>query len=119
MEPRLDPKATPGAYEAILGVEKYVRGSGLEQPLLELVRMRASQINQCAYCINMHSREARAAGETEQRLYALMAWRETPYFTDRERAALAWTESVTRVADTQVPDDVYEIVKSQFSRPRS
>jgi AhpD family alkylhydroperoxidase len=87
----------------------------IERPLFELVKIRASQINGCAYCIDMHTKDARLAGETEQRLYALNAWRETPFFTDRERAALEWTEAVTRVADTHVPDDVHARVAAQFT----
>ncbi|HXD75977.1 MAG TPA: carboxymuconolactone decarboxylase family protein [Vicinamibacterales bacterium] len=87
----------------------------LDHKLFELVKIRASQINGCAYCIDMHTKDARAAGETEQRIYALNAWRETPFFTDRERAALEWTEAVTRVADTHVPDDVFEKVRAVFS----
>jgi AhpD family alkylhydroperoxidase len=87
----------------------------LDPKLFELVKIRASQINGCAYCLDMHTKDARAAGETEQRIYALNAWRETPFFTDRERAALEWTEAVTRVADTHVPDDVYERAASQFT----
>jgi len=87
----------------------------LEHSLLKLVEIRASQINGCAYCLDMHTKDARAAGETEQRIYALSAWRETPFFTDRERAALEWTEAVTLVAETRVPDDVYEEVRQQFS----
>ncbi|MCL6516125.1 MAG: carboxymuconolactone decarboxylase family protein [Alicyclobacillus sp.] len=97
------------------GLEQYLRGSGLEHSLLELVKTRASQINGCAYCIDMHTKDARAAGETEQRLYALSAWRETPFFTERERAALAWTEAVTNVTDGHVPDEVYTWARSQFS----
>lgn len=89
----------------------------IEPGLFELVKMRASQLNGCAYCIDMHSKDARAAGETEQRLYALSAWHETPFFTDRERAALEWTEAVTRVGDTHVPDDVYKRVRAQFDEP--
>ena len=88
--------------------------ASLERPLFELVKIRASQINGCAYCIDMHTKDARLAGETEQRIYALNAWRETPFFTDRERAALEWTEAVTRVADTHVPDDVHARVAAQF-----
>jgi AhpD family alkylhydroperoxidase len=88
---------------------------GLERPLFELVKIRASQINGCAYCIDMHTKDARLAGETEQRIYALNAWRETPFFSDRERAALEWTEAVTRVADTHVPDEIFERVKAHFS----
>ena len=116
MQPRLDyTRLAPGARTAMLGLEKYVREAGLETALLELVRMRASQINHCAFCIDMHSKDARAAGETEQRLYALNAWRETPFFTERERAALEWTEAVTLVRETQVPDDVYARVSPHFS----
>jgi AhpD family alkylhydroperoxidase len=98
-------KAAPGALQAMLALEGYVKKSSrLEASLLELVRMRASQINGCAYCLDMHSKDARAGGETEQRLYVLDAWRETPFFTDRERAALAWTEAVTLVSQSHVPD---------------
>src|SRR5215831_3656644 len=86
----------------------------LDRRLFELVKIRASQINGCAYCIDMHTKDARHAGETEQRIYALNAWRETPFFTDRERAALAWTEAVTRVGDSHVPDELYERVAAQF-----
>jgi AhpD family alkylhydroperoxidase len=99
----------------MLGLEKYVHTSGLEHSLLHLIKMRASQINGCAYCLDMHSKDARAAGETEQRLYLLDAWRESPGYTDRERAALAWTESLTRIAKTHAPDADYEQVKGQFS----
>lgn len=116
MEARLDAyKHAPGARTAMWGLERLVRDSGLETPLLELVRMRASQINGCAYCLDMHSKDARAAGETEQRLYALNAWRETPFFTDRERAAIEWTEAVTEVADSHVPDDIYERAREHFT----
>ena len=108
-------KVAPEAYHAMGGLQRYIRQSGLEQPLLELVRMRASQINGCAFCLDMHSKDARAAGETEQRLYALNAWRETPFYTERERAALEWTEAVTLVSETHVPDGVYEIARKQFS----
>ena len=115
MQARIDyMKAAPDAAKAMYGLEKYLRSCGLEASLMELVKMRASQINGCAYCLDMHSKDARAAGETEQRLYALNAWHETPFFTDRERAALAWTESVTRIADTHAPDDVFEQVREQF-----
>ena len=100
----------------MLVLEGYVkRASGLEPALLELVRMRASQINGCAFCLDMHSKDARANGETEQRLYALNAWRETPFYTDRERAALAWTEAVTLVSQEHVPDSVYEETRQHFS----
>src|ERR671934_169728 len=88
--------------------------ANLDPKLFELVKIRASQINGCAYCLDMHTKDARAAGETEQRIYALNAWRETPFFTDRERAALEWTEAVTRVADTHVPDEIYQRVAAQF-----
>lgn len=116
MEPRLDPsKAAPKAYQAMYGLEMYVRKCGLEMPLLELVKTRASQLNACAYCIDMHTKDARAHGETEQRLYALSAWRETPFFTDRERAALAWTEAVTLVGESHVPDEVFEETRRHFS----
>ena len=86
----------------------------IERPLFELIKIRASQINGCAYCIDMHTKDARAAGETEQRIYALSAWRETPFFTDRERAALEWTEALTQVAETHVPDEIYKRVSAQF-----
>src|SRR5919204_201110 len=88
--------------------------ANLDPKLFELVKIRASQINGCAYCLDMHTKDARAAGETEQRIYALNAWRETPFFTDRERAALEWTEAVTRIADTHVPDEIYQRVAAQF-----
>ena len=116
MEPRVDyPKASPEAFRAMLGLETFVRKSGLERPLVELVKLRASQINGCAYCIDMHSKDARAAGETEQRLYGLSAWRETPFYTARERAALEWTEAITLVSIDHVPDAAYEQARSQFS----
>ena len=117
MNPRLDgQKVVPGAYNAMLGLETYIRkASRLEPSLLELVRMRTSQINGCAFCLDMHSKDARAGGESEQRLYALDAWRETPFFTDRERAALAWTEAVTKVSEGHVADSVYEEVRQRFS----
>lgn len=116
MQPRLNAqKVAPKAYQAMLGLEKYVAGSGLERSLLELVKLRASQMNGCAYCIDMHTKDARAAGETEQRLYAVTAWRETPFFTDRERAALAWTEAVTAIGETNAPDALYEEVRRHFT----
>jgi AhpD family alkylhydroperoxidase len=115
MEQRLDfYKANPAAVKALIGVEERIGKSALEKSLTELVRLRASQINGCAYCLDMHTKDARRAGETEQRIYALSAWRETPFFTERERAALDWTEALTRVADTHVPDDVFERVSKQF-----
>jgi AhpD family alkylhydroperoxidase len=117
MEPRLEAqKVSPAAYQAMLALEMFVRkSSNLEPSLIELVKMRASQINGCAFCIDMRSKDARAEGETEQRLYALNAWRETPFFSDRERAALAWAEAVTLVAEGHVPDEVYEEARQQFS----
>lgn len=116
MEPRIDYKKAPhGMAQAMSAVDRYVKQSGLEPRLVELVKMRASMINGCAYCIDMHSKDARAEGESEQRLYALSAWRETPFFSERERAALEWTESVTLVSQTHVPDDVYERVRQHFA----
>jgi AhpD family alkylhydroperoxidase len=116
MHPRLDyRKAAPQGVAAFRSLEVYVDGCGLERQLLELVKTRASQINGCAYCIEMHTKDARQAGETEQRLYALCAWREAPFFTERERAALAWTEAVTRIADGPVEDAVYEELQRHFS----
>ncbi len=116
MSPRIRyPKVAPGAYAAMLGLEDYVHQCGLEPPLLELVKMRASQLNGCAFCLDMHSKDARAAGETEQRLYLLDAWREAPFYTERERAALAWTEALTQVADSHVPDEVYDEARVHFS----
>src|SRR5918994_6038246 len=107
MQTRLDyGKAAPGSVQAMYKLQKYVDESGLDHALLELVKIRVSQINGCAYCIDMHTKDARAAGETEQRIYALNAWRETPFFSDRERAALEWTEAVTLVSATHVPDEV-------------
>jgi len=116
MQPRIEyATAAPGAVKAMHGLERYLRECGLEPLLLELVKVRASQINGCAYCIDMHTKDARAHGESEQRLYALVAWRETPFFTDRERAALEWTEALTLIADTHVPDEVYERVRPHFT----
>lgn len=116
MQKRMDyAKVAPEGNKAMYALENYVRHCGLEHSLLELVKTRASQINGCAFCLDMHTKDARAAGETEQRLYTLSAWRETPFFTDKERAALAWTEAVTGVADTHVPDDVFELARKHFS----
>jgi AhpD family alkylhydroperoxidase len=113
---RLNPyKASPNGYQAMAALEHFVMSCGIERPLLELVKMRASQINGCAYCLDMHSKDARALGETEQRLYLLNAWREAPFYSERERAALEWTEAITLIAGKQVPDDVYERVAAQFS----
>src|SRR5919112_2491893 len=114
MKTRLDyGKAAPGSVQAMYKLQKYVDESGLEEGLVELVKTRVSQINGCAFCIDMHTKDARAAGETEQRLYALSAWRETPFFTDRERAALTWAEAVTRIGDG-VSDALYAEVRQQF-----
>jgi AhpD family alkylhydroperoxidase len=109
------PKTSPEVFKAMLGLQETVEKSGLEHPLLELVKMRASQINGCAYCLDMHSKDARAAGETEQRLYLLNAWRESPFYSERERAALAWTEALTRIPENDVPDALYDEVRRQFS----
>ncbi|HEX5961302.1 MAG TPA: carboxymuconolactone decarboxylase family protein [Rhodanobacteraceae bacterium] len=109
-------KASPDGFKAMLQLQQHVENSGLEHKLLELVKMRASQINGCAYCLDMHSKDARAMGETEQRLYLLDAWREAPFYSERERAALAWTEALTRISKTKdVPDALYEEVRKQFS----
>jgi AhpD family alkylhydroperoxidase len=116
MKPRLNAyQVAPDAVKALTALEAYVQGSGLEQSLIELVKTRASQINGCAFCINMHTQDARKRGETEERLYLLNAWRESPVYTDRERAALAWTETVTLVSETHVPDEAYEAVRAKFS----
>src|SRR5918998_3289850 len=116
MKTRLDyGKAAPGSVQAMYRLQKYVEESGLEHSLLELVKTRVSQLNGCAFCIDMHTKDARAAGETEQRLYGLSAWREAPYYSERERAALAWAEVVTLISEAGVPDDVYERVREQFS----
>lgn len=116
MEPRIDArKYAQEAQKAMYALEKYLAECGLDQGLMHLLKMRASQINGCAYCIDMHSKDARALGETEQRLYELDAWRETPFYTDRERAALAWIEAVTLVAETHVPGAVYQEVRKEFS----
>lgn len=116
MKPRLNYfAAAPALMQAMLDLEKKVSGSGLEHSLIGLVKTRASQINGCAYCIHMHTRDARAEGETEERLYLLDAWRESPLYSERERAALAWTEALTLVAQTHAPDEVYDAVKANFS----
>lgn len=106
--------ASVAGMKAMLGLQRHVDNCGLEHSLLELVKTRASQINGCAYCLDMHSKDARAAGETEQRLYLLPAWREAPFYSARERAALAWAEAVTRLADGEVPDPLYAQLREQF-----
>ncbi|HTR57401.1 MAG TPA: carboxymuconolactone decarboxylase family protein [Casimicrobiaceae bacterium] len=116
MRSRLDfTKVSPGALKTMLDFEAYLAKCGLDRSLLHLVKMRASQINGCAYCLDMHSKDARADGETEQRLYALDAWRETPFYSDRERSALAWTEALTLISETHAPDGVYEDVRAHFT----
>lgn len=108
-------RTAPDGVAALMGIEDYVRHSGLDPILLDLVRIRASQINGCAYCIDMHTKDARARGETEQRIYALSAWRETSFFTERECAALAWTEALTQIAGKGVPDADYKLARQQFT----
>ena len=116
MQPRINiATVSPGAMQAMLGLETYLRGCGLDIKLLDLIKLRVSQVNGCAYCIDMHWKDLRAAGETEQRLYGLDAWRESPYYSERERAALAWAEAVTRVTDGHVPDEVFEQARGQFN----
>ena len=116
MNARIDlMRVNPGILQAMFALERQIRKSGLDHRLLDLVRMRASQINGCAYCLDMHSKDARANGETEQRLYGLSAWRDTPYYSDRERAALEFTEALTQVADDGVSDALFDRVKAQFS----
>jgi AhpD family alkylhydroperoxidase len=116
MEARLDyAKLAPDAMRALYSLGAYLARCGLEHPLLDLVKIRASQINGCAYCIDMHTKDARAAGETEQRIYALNAWRETPFFSGRERAALEWAETLTLIMNNDVPDEIYDRVREHFS----
>jgi AhpD family alkylhydroperoxidase len=115
MQARLNLQAAPGAYKALLGIEEYLHKCGLEESLLHLIKLRASKINGCAYCLDMHWKDLRSIGENEQRLYSLDAWRECPYYTEREHAALAWTEAVTLVTNGHVPDSVYEEVRPHFS----
>jgi AhpD family alkylhydroperoxidase len=116
MNARIDlTKVNPGIMQAMFGLERQIRKAGLDHRLLDLVKMRASQMNGCAYCLDMHSKDARAAGETEQRLYGLSAWRDTPYYSDKERAALELTEALTRISEHGVADDIYERVRAQFS----
>src|SRR4051812_16914520 len=107
-------RAAPDAHRAMLALQQYVDSTGLEHTLLELVKLRASYLNGCAYCVDMHTKDARVDGETEQRLYAIPVWRETPFFTPRERAALAWTEAVTELGRDGVPDEVYEAARADF-----
>ena len=116
MQQRIDvTKVNPAAYKAVAALQTYVDQSGLDAKLRELIKIRASQINGCAYCLAMHTRDARKLGESDERMHLLNAWREAPIFTARERAALAWTEALTLVAQTHVPDDVYAEVRKQFS----
>jgi AhpD family alkylhydroperoxidase len=116
MKPRMNYyQAAPDTIKALVALEEQIQASGLEKSLIELVKTRASQINGCAFCINMHTQDARKQGETEQRLYLLNAWHESPLYTDRERAALAWTEALTLIAETHAPDDLYEGVRAHFS----
>ena len=116
MDPRIDyTKVSPGLMHAMLGFSRYLEQSGLDRKLIDLVNLRASQINGCAYCIDMHWKDLRAAGEDEQRLYGLDAWEESPYYSDRERAVLAWTEAVTRLKDGRVPDAVFHRARQFFS----
>lgn len=116
MQPRIPfAEAAPEALKAMLGLERYVRTCGLEHSLLHLIKLRASLRNGCAYCVDMHTKDARAAGESEQRLYAVGVWREAPFFTERERAALAWTDALTYVHQEGVPDDLYRSVREHFS----
>jgi AhpD family alkylhydroperoxidase len=116
MQARMDfRKASPQGARALGELHAFVKRCGLDHTLLELVKLRASQINGCAHCIDMHTKELRASGESEQRLYLLDAWEESPFYSDRERAALAWTEAVTRITEGHVPDAVYEQARAQFS----
>lgn len=116
MKSRMDlGKTNAAAYQAMLHLERYVRGSGIDPTLLEMIKIRASQINGCAFCIDMHTKDARLQGETEQRIYALNAWRETPFFTPQERAALAFTEAVTLIATNHVSDELYDEVSRYFT----
>ena len=116
MEPRINvTSVNPGVMKAMLGLESYLAQCGLDAKLSDLIKLRVSQINGCAYCIDMHWKDLRAAGETEQRLYGLDAWQESPYYTERERAALAWAEAVTLVANTHVPDEVFDEAHRHFN----
>lgn len=116
MDPRIDfGKLSPAPYKALSGLEVYLHKCSIELPMLHMIKLRASQVNGCAFCIDMHWKDARAAGESEQRLYGLDAWRESPYYTDRERAALAWTEAVTLVTEGHAPDELFNEVRKHFS----
>ena len=116
METRLNYMTTaPGVYHAMLGLERYLQECGLETSLMHLIKLRVSQINGCAYCLDMHWKDLRAAGEQEQRLYSLDAWRECPYYSEREQAALAWAEAVTLITSGHVPDEVFQQARSQFN----
>lgn len=116
MEPRIDfNKSSPDAFNAMLALEAAIGKLGLEPSLIELVKLRASQINGCAFCVDMHAADARKRGETERRLYAVAAWRETPFFSPRERAALAWAEALTLVAQTHAPDEDYDALREHFT----
>ncbi len=108
-------KVAPGVYHAMIGLERYLHDCGLEESLLHLVKLRASQINGCAYCLDMHWKDLKAIGEPDHRLYELNAWEESPFYSERERAALAWTEAVTHVSDSHVPDDLYNEARKQFT----
>src|SRR5690348_9541030 len=108
-------EVSPEAIKPMLTLTAYLKHCGLEPKLLELIKIRSSQMNGCAYCLDMHTKDARKLGETEQRIYALSAWRETPFFTDRERAGLEWTEAVTNVGGSHVPDDVFELARKFFN----
>lgn len=116
MEQRIEyAKIAPEAIKGIVEMEKYIANSGLESSLVEFIKLRASQINGCAFCIDMHSKDARRAGETEQRLYTLSAWRETPFFSDRERAALEWTEAITLISENEISDELFNSVRKHFN----
>ena len=108
-------KVARGVYDAMLGLEKYLHGCGLEESLIHLIKLRVSQINGCAYCIDMHWKDLRSIGEKDQRLYGLDAWQESSYYTDRERAALAWAEAVTNIKEGHAPDEIYEVARKQFT----
>src|SRR5262245_55692724 len=110
-------KTSPATYQALLALQAAVDKTGLDKPLLELLKIRASQINKCAFCLHMHTRDARKAGVSEERIYLLEAWRESPLYTERERAALAWAEALTLLPESNAPDDVYAEVAAQFSEP--